>query len=352
MRRTALIATLLTLAACATVEDKSYPFAQANSLMRREIQSRIANIPYQHRQELLNNLIWLVTRGGETAITDLLTALENEDAKVRSSSAWVLGRLMDRRVIPQLRPLVNDENRSVRFEAARSLMVMGDLEHATLLIEGLDSDRIPVRYNCHMALRDSTGRDFQYDHLEEEPAERRLAVLRWREWWAEQTADPFFAQKYAEKHGIGSAAGGPGQQTPGSELAKPLTETRPGTENPAPDRPDNGKTDTDKVFQDTGEGPFADPKPTKKGDTAVSPNLNALKAWPLQTKTGTKPAPRVETKPVPKPEPKADDGQIEPWIDRILDKIDSKAVPKPVEGTKAGSKTEAKTATKSGEKKQ
>ena len=214
MRLIALTGIVLSLSACATVEEKSHPFAEANSLVRQEIQARIANIPFQHRQELLNNLLWLATRGGEPAIPDLLTALQHAEPKVRSSAAWVLGRLRDRRVVANLRPLVMDENHSVRFEAARSLTLMGDMQHATMLIEGLDSDKVPVRYNCHMALRDATGRDFQYDHLEDDVATRRVAVLRWREWWGQQIAAPNFAKNYATMHKLTTPAAAPVPATP------------------------------------------------------------------------------------------------------------------------------------------
>ena len=286
MRLTALIATLLPLAACSTVGDDPRPFAEANSLMLREIKARIGNIPFQHRQELLNNLLWLASRGGEPAIPELVSALEHDEPKVRSSAAWVLGRLHDRRVIPDLRSLVKDDNHSVRFEAARSLTLMGDMQHASLLIEGLDSDLTPVRYNCHMALRDATGRDFQYDHLAELPGQRRAAVLRWREWWAEQLSDPYFAKSYAEKHGLKL---GVGQPTPKPQPARPMMETKPADE----------KASAKKAW--------------------VTPNLS--------------PVPAGTATPVPLPQGKASktvsEQQPARWIDRILENVNSKTAPKP-----------------------
>jgi hypothetical protein len=287
MRLTALIVTLLPLAACSTAGDSSRPYAEANSLMLREIQARIGNIPFQHRQELLNNLLWLASRGGEPAIPALVSALEHDEPKVRSSAAWVLGRMHDRRVIPDLRPLVKDDNHSVRFEAARSLTLMGDMQYASLLIEGLDSDLKPVRYNCHMALKDATGRDFQYDHLAELPGQRRAAVLRWREWWAEQLADPHFATSYAAKYGLNSDVG---QPAPAPQPARPMVETKPT------------------------EGPTSSEKPW------VTPNLSSEPARPA--------------KPVVLPPGKGsvatpEQQQAPRWIDRILENVDSESVAKP-----------------------
>ena len=218
MRTSVLIALILPLAACSTTPTgTTYPYAEANSLMRREIQTRIAAFPFQHGAELLNNMLWLQTKAGETAVVDLLEALQHENPKVRSSATWVLGRIRDRRTIAKLRPLAADEHEAVRLEAARSLIVMGDLKYCTILIEGLDSDKTPVRYHCHMALKDATRKDFQYDHLEDDLTIRRTATLRWREWWVTQSSDPWFAASYARQHGLSSSIV--------EENAKPMGET-------------------------------------------------------------------------------------------------------------------------------
>lgn len=331
MRLIALIGTFLTLTACATVEEKARPFSKANSLMRREIQARISNIPFQHRRELLNNLLWLATRDGEPAIPDLVTALQHQEPKVRSSAAWVLGRLRDRRVVPDLRPLVADENHSVRFEAARSLTLMGDMQHAAMLIEGLDSDRIPVRYNCHMALRDATGRDFQYDHLEEQAGKRRVAVLRWRKWWGEQIQDPFFARNYARQHGLEVSLGALTDQATPVIPAMPMVETGPGTVDRAVPPPVS-------TGQQTGGGA------PEKAETITSPTADpkAVRALPGPTKNTTGKDTGAKT----------DDGQVEPWIDRVLKKVDAEKVPKVSPGRRTTPKTEALPGTKSGQEKQ
>lgn len=67
--------------------------------MAGEITRRVEQIPYQHREELLQSLMWLAQTGEQT-IPALLTGLHHGNPKVRSSCAWVLGRIGDRRVIP------------------------------------------------------------------------------------------------------------------------------------------------------------------------------------------------------------------------------------------------------------
>jgi hypothetical protein len=169
--------------------------------MGQEIQSRVEQIPFQHREELLQNLLWL-SQTGEPAIPAVLQGLEHKEAKVRSSCAWVLGRMRDRRVIPQLKAVAVDPDETVRLEVARSLVMMGDLSQAPRLIEGLDSDRKEVRFLCHEALKAATGRDFGFDHLSPDPAQRQLAAYGWRHWWSEYSGDTWFATNYAQQHGI------------------------------------------------------------------------------------------------------------------------------------------------------
>ncbi len=227
MRIAATIAiALFALAACSTsstTQSTESPFTQPNSLMSGEISQRVEQIPFQHREELVQNLIWL-TEAGEQVIPSVLNGLRHENPKVRSSCAWVLGRLRDRRTIPALRAAAPDREVSVRCEIARSLVLLGDLQACPTLIEGLDNDRPEVRYMCHEALKTATGHDFGYDHLNQNQREAKVSVLRWRQWWGEYSGDRLFAQNYQDKNGLGDVP------------AMPAGETAP-TPNPTPDAP-------------------------------------------------------------------------------------------------------------------
>lgn len=207
-------ALLLVLGSCGSSAPKNESsFAKPNTLIASEIQERIDQIPFQHRDELLRNLLWL-QQTGEPAIESLLGGMRHTDPKVRSSCAWVLGRIGDRRTIPMLKAVAGDQNETVRLEIARSLVLLGDLQQTPLLIEGLDSDKKEVRFLCHEALKTATGRDFGFDHLSENAYQRHAAVYGWRQWWAEYAGDAEFAQVYREQHQIG-------------EPAMPAGETRP-----------------------------------------------------------------------------------------------------------------------------
>jgi len=215
MRIAAFGATLLlAFAACSTTESSSSPFQQPNSLMAGEISRRMEEIPYQHRDELLQNLLWLAQTGEQT-IPSLLQGLRHDNPKVRSSSAWVLGRLRDHRTIPNLQAAMRDTDQSVRMEVARTLVLLGDLVWSPNLIEGLDSEKKEVRYMCHEALKSATGHDFGYDHLNQNDNDLRVSVLRWRQWWSEYSGDTFFAQSYQQKHNISA------------QMAAPMGESKP-----------------------------------------------------------------------------------------------------------------------------
>lgn len=226
-------ALLCVLAGCGTTApvQQDSPYVSPNSLMAEEINTRIENIPYQHREELLLSMMWLAQQG-EQAIPALIKGLDSDNPKTRSSCVWTLGRLADRRVIPNLQRCVNDESETVRLEVARQLVLLGDYSTAPTLIEGLDSDKTEVRYLCHEALKSATGRDFGYDHLSDDVAARTTSVFGWRQWWSEYSGDPFFAQNYAKEHGL-------------QGLAVPMGETKinapkpEGTVNPTPNQVEN-----------------------------------------------------------------------------------------------------------------
>jgi hypothetical protein len=220
MRIAVTAATLLfALASCSTTESTVSPYQQPNSLMSSEINQRIDQIPFQHRDELLQNLLWL-HQAGEQTIPALLRGLNAENPKVRSSCCWVLGRLRDRRTVNDLRQLVTDSEARVSLEACRTLVIMGDLAQSPRLIEGLDSDRKEVRYMCHEALKSATGHDFGYDHLTQNQNELQLAVLRWRQWWGEYGGDTFFAASYQKENGLSSLAE-PGGETKVQDQSEP-----------------------------------------------------------------------------------------------------------------------------------
>ncbi|MCC6673497.1 MAG: HEAT repeat domain-containing protein [Planctomycetes bacterium] len=243
-----LTAAALLLAACgSTSGNQESPYAKANSIVAQEIDTRIGQIPFQHREELYNNLLWL-SQQGEPVIPYAIRGLRHSEPKMRASCAWILGRIGDRRTIQDLQAVQSDDQEPVRLEVARSRVLMGDMKAVPTLIQALDSDKTQVRALCHEALKSATGRDFGYDHLTENLTARQQAVLAWRKWWSAQSNDPFFASNYEERMQASTPAAPSGEvrtqpanpgtgEGPGSTETTGTTEPQGGTT-----RPDGGST--------------------------------------------------------------------------------------------------------------
>jgi hypothetical protein len=186
----------LSLASCSssggTVQQDQRWF-DPGPLLKQRIEESISQIPYQHRDELLNNMLWIAQQG-EAAIPFLLKSLDSDNAKTRSSAAWMLGRIGDRRILPDLRKHASEPNLIVRLEIARTMLDLGDLQMVPELIVGLDSEEQHVRYLCHDALKSATGKDFGYDHRAKSSAERRESLAKWQEWWTERGEGDWFQQ--------------------------------------------------------------------------------------------------------------------------------------------------------------
>ena len=215
-RYSPLLFLALPLGGCGSPTYESNEYAQPNMLMSKEIDRRVQDISFQHRDELYNNLLWLSQRG-EQSIPALLKGMQSSEPKVRSSCAWALGRIGDRRTIPELQKSAQDPHETVRLEVARSLVEMGDMRQCPTLIAALDSDKVQVRAMSHDALKRATGRDYGFDHLTDNVEQRKQAVLRWRQWWGQLAGDPFFASQYAQQNGLASPGAAPMVETGGNE---------------------------------------------------------------------------------------------------------------------------------------
>ena len=175
-------ALLVLLASCALFHHEE-PFEEASPALKSEIDRLVKDLEYQHGAELLRSNQRLVYIG-EPAIPTLLEALRSRDAKTKANATYVLGEIRDRRVVPYLEPLVENEDGSVRYEAAASLLVLGDWNVSVpVLFQGMrDPDRWN-RFKAFSVLKNAFRQDFGYDWQAPEPA-REEAVKRFEEWWA------------------------------------------------------------------------------------------------------------------------------------------------------------------------
>jgi len=172
---------VLCLAACQTTTFKDGVEAnQTNAIVQSEIDRRIGELRYLHGNELLSSMTRLATMGDEAA-PKLRAGAHSEDWLTRASIAWIMGASTDRRFVPDLRAMLADSTPGVSYEAASSLVELGDSAGFPVLVDGLADGDIKNRYKCFEELRRATGRDFGYQH-DGAPDTRRAAVARWLEW--------------------------------------------------------------------------------------------------------------------------------------------------------------------------
>ncbi len=183
MRRFApvfLFLTLLAVAPACTTTTAEPGIAQGDVVLEEEIKRRIDEIPYMRGAELVMNLERLA-HIGEPAVPRLRQAMTSTDDHMRSSALHVFGLMHDRRNIDIVHAGLADPSDVVRYEAAASLVELGDSRGFEPLVHGLGDEDLIVRYKCIEVLRGATQRDFGFEH-DADIGTRRLAVRRWLDW--------------------------------------------------------------------------------------------------------------------------------------------------------------------------
>ncbi|MEE8105235.1 MAG: HEAT repeat domain-containing protein [Planctomycetota bacterium] len=171
------------LGACSSSKtSKSGPvYAEVSSpVVRAKLEARVENIKYQRGVVLVTNLERIAAYG-EAAIPVCLKGLKTDEPMVRMGCIWVLGRVGDRRVIPELETALKDDVDYVRFESASALGSMGSKAGYSVLVSGLENDRVDFRYRCLEALKEFTGHDHGFSH-NGSPEQRAAGVKRWNDW--------------------------------------------------------------------------------------------------------------------------------------------------------------------------
>ncbi len=107
------LVTLVMATGCVTTTDADVSRPRDDVILRGEIERRVAEIPYMHGAELLSNLERLADIG-DPAAPQLVAALDSPQWLTRTSAAWTLGVMGDRRNIPALRELLDDRVPGVR----------------------------------------------------------------------------------------------------------------------------------------------------------------------------------------------------------------------------------------------
>ena len=107
--------------------------------------------------------------------------LASENAMTRMGCVYILGRIGDSQVVPSLIPLLKDDVKFVRYEAASQIGTLGSRAGYGVLVEGLADENISYRFKCFEALQQLTGRTFDYSH-NASVDRRKVAVAKWQAW--------------------------------------------------------------------------------------------------------------------------------------------------------------------------
>ncbi len=116
------------------------------------------------------------------AWSGLLVDLASPNAGIRWQAVVGLGDTKDPAVVPNLLPMLADNDVFVRMACARVLGDLGQTTAVPALIDALEDAEAPVREAASIALRSVTGKDLRFDPLGNE-ADRAKKVKAWREWW-------------------------------------------------------------------------------------------------------------------------------------------------------------------------
>jgi HEAT repeat protein len=150
--------------------------------MQKSIRNLIRQIPNTTgaaRIELGRRIV----ASGEPAIPILIETLNASNAETRGMAAWLLGFTNDPRTADALYQATGDCDSLVAYEAAASLVRMGDRRGVCRTITGLEDPDPRVRAKCLDVLQQKTGETYGF-LPDDAPHERAAAVARWKAWGA------------------------------------------------------------------------------------------------------------------------------------------------------------------------
>ena len=108
-------------------------------------------------------------------------------ARMRDAAVSSLSAAIGPRAALELEALLSDKKASIRLAAARGLANLGERKCLPVLIQLLEDDEIAIRAESHSILRALTAQRFGFAAYDE-PARRGIAVTAWKAWHKEHGA--------------------------------------------------------------------------------------------------------------------------------------------------------------------
>ena len=179
------IAVLLICSGCVTQRVDQHDENDGESYLKQEIDKVVKRLHLESGQDLYVDLSRLIAYGS-FAVEPMRNLLDHDNPQMRSSAAYVLGQLKSTEAIEDLMALLEDEDKLVRYEAARALLEIGAWKSSIpVLLGGLDDDTPNIRFLCQEILEKKLPQDFGYQY--DGPKEERLeAIRKMKAWWEGQ----------------------------------------------------------------------------------------------------------------------------------------------------------------------
>lgn len=164
--------------------------------IREEIRNALNIVQYLNDYDLAIR-IEVITQYGAKAVPELIAGLAHGSSRVRQTSVYILGKIIQQEVakhfkgskndpshgiIARFKELEDDPDYDVRIQAAVARLSLGDSDAASILIDGLNGKNLYSRLKCFNELNRATGLTFGYGAGDSE-TKRLKAIECWREWW-------------------------------------------------------------------------------------------------------------------------------------------------------------------------
>lgn len=157
------------------------PFRLTSCQVQQDVRDLFIRVPTATPWQW-NEIAQKLIAFGPGAVPQVAANLDSGVERVPVMAAFVLGKLEDPRALDALAQATTSADSALRYEAATSMLRMGDRRGLPVLIDGLE-DRDPlVRARAILVLADRTGGTKGYK-ADDRPAERSAAIARWRAWY-------------------------------------------------------------------------------------------------------------------------------------------------------------------------
>ena len=154
------------------------------------MEQRAERMPWVHGIEEQVEMIQWWAEKGELAYSRLLLMAGDGRAMVADLALSALATSRDGRLVEPLRqiPWPAETQVDLNYSRARTHLRLGDWKYVSVLVDGLEDERLLARAMCFRTLRGATKIDLGFVPKEAVEA-RSTAVGRWREWVAARSGD-------------------------------------------------------------------------------------------------------------------------------------------------------------------